>query len=59
MVEAVGPERRVLTRAVSDPDLARHYPTIYLVAKLGPGEKILSVSSCQNCRPEHYRKAAR
>jgi aromatic ring-opening dioxygenase catalytic subunit (LigB family) len=53
-IERVARERKVQARGVFDPDLPRHYPTINLVAKLARGEKIVSVSSCQNCRPEHY-----
>jgi 3,4-dihydroxyphenylacetate 2,3-dioxygenase len=54
MVETVAKERKVKSRGVYDPDLARHYATINIVAKLARGERIVSVSSCQNCRPEHY-----
>lgn len=54
LVEQVGRERGVLSKAVFDPDLGRHYPTINVVNKLGRGEKVVSVSCCQNCRPEHY-----
>jgi 3,4-dihydroxyphenylacetate 2,3-dioxygenase len=54
LVEEVARERKVQSRAVFDPDLGRHYPTINLLSKLGRGERVVSVSSCQNCRPEHY-----
>lgn len=54
LAETVARERKVQTRGVYDPDLGRHYPTINLVSKLARGEKIVSVSACQNCRPEHY-----
>ena len=54
LIEEVALERKVQTRAVYDPGLARHYATINIVAKLGRGERVVSVSSCQNCRPEHY-----
>ena len=54
LVEQVGRERKVHSRAVCDPDLGRHYATINLVTKLARGERIVSVSSCQNCRPEHF-----
>ena len=57
LIEDVARERGVQTRGVYDPDLQRHYPTINLVSKLskpGSGERIVSVSACQNCRPEHY-----
>lgn len=54
MVETVARERKVQSRAVYEPDLVRHYATINVISKLGRGERIVSVSSCQNCRPEHY-----
>ena len=54
LIEGVARERKVQTRGVYDPDLGRHYPTINLISKLHRGEKIVSVSSCQNCRPEHF-----
>ena len=54
VVETVARERKVQSRAVYDPDLGRHYATINIVSKLARGERIVSVSSCQNCRPEHY-----
>ncbi len=57
LVETVARERKVQSRAVFDPDLGRHYATINIVSKLArpdKGERIVSVSSCQNCRPEHY-----
>jgi len=54
-VEDVARERKVQSRGVFDTDLARHYATINIVSKLAHAhEKIVSVSSCQNCRPEHY-----
>ncbi len=57
LVETVARERKVQSRAVLNTDAARHYATINIVAKLArpdKGERIVSVSSCQNCRPEHY-----
>jgi 3,4-dihydroxyphenylacetate 2,3-dioxygenase len=54
LIEDVAREQSVQTRGVYDPDLQRHYPTINLINKLGRGEKFIGVSSCQNCRPEHY-----
>ncbi|MDI9333121.1 MAG: hypothetical protein QM533_01965 [Cytophagales bacterium] len=62
LIEDVARERGVQTRGVYDPDLQRHYPTINLINKLGKpsstgtgmSERVVSVSSCQNCRPEHY-----
>ncbi len=54
LIEEVAREQKVQTRGVYDPDLPRHYPSINLINKLARGEKIVTVSSCQNCRPEHY-----
>jgi 3,4-dihydroxyphenylacetate 2,3-dioxygenase len=54
LVETVARERDVQSRAISDPDLGRHYATINIVIKLVRGERIVSVSSCQNCQPKHY-----
>ena len=54
LVEEVARERKVQSRAVCDTELSRHYATINIVTKLARGERIVSVSSCQNCRPEHY-----
>lgn len=53
-IEHTARSRKVQLRAVFEPDLARHYATINLVAKLGRGEKVVSVSTCQNCRAEHF-----
>lgn len=54
LVEEVARERKVQSRAVYDAALPRHYATVNIVTKLARGERIVSVSSCQNCRPEHY-----
>jgi 3,4-dihydroxyphenylacetate 2,3-dioxygenase len=54
LIEEVARERKVQSRGVFDPDLHRHYGTINIVSKLARNERIVSVSSCQNCRPEHY-----
>ncbi|MDB5975286.1 MAG: extradiol ring-cleavage dioxygenase [Nevskia sp.] len=54
LVEEVARERKVQSRAIYDAELPRHYATINIVSKLARGERIVSVSSCQNCRPEHY-----
>jgi 3,4-dihydroxyphenylacetate 2,3-dioxygenase len=54
LIESVARERKVQSRAVYDPELSRHYATINIVSKLARGERIVSVSACQNCRPEHY-----
>jgi len=54
LVEKVARERKVQSRGVYAPDLQRHYATINLIKKLGRSERIVSVSSCQNCQPHHY-----
>jgi aromatic ring-opening dioxygenase catalytic subunit (LigB family) len=53
-VEAVARERGVPARAIANPDLPRHYATINLVKQLRLARPVVSVSSCQNCRPEHF-----
>ena len=56
-VEAVARERGVQSRAVLNPDLPRHYPTINLVKQLRldvVGLPVVTVSSCQNCSPHHF-----
>ena len=53
-IEEVARERKVQSRAIANPDLPRHYPTINLVKQLLLAQPVVSVSSCQNCRPEHF-----
>lgn len=56
-VEAVARERGVQTRAICNPELPRHYPTINLVKQLRlelMDLPVVTVSSCQNCRPHHF-----
>ena len=53
-IEAVARERGVRTRAIEQPDLPRHYPTINLVRQLQIEVPVVSVSSCQNCKPHHF-----
>jgi aromatic ring-opening dioxygenase catalytic subunit (LigB family) len=53
-IEAVARERKVQTRAITNPDLPRHYPTINLVRQLRLESPVVTVSSCQNCEPKHY-----
>jgi 3,4-dihydroxyphenylacetate 2,3-dioxygenase len=54
-IEDVARERSVQSRGVYRPDLGRHYATLNIVAKLARShERIVSVSSCQNCQPRHY-----
>jgi len=54
LIEQVAVERGVMSKAIDEPTLPRHYATINVVNKLGRGEKIVSVSTCQNCQPKHY-----
>ena len=54
LVETVANERKVFSKAVYDHDLPRHYATINVVNKLCHGEKVVSVSTCQNCQPKHF-----
>jgi aromatic ring-opening dioxygenase catalytic subunit (LigB family) len=54
-IEAVARERGVPSRAIEHPDLERQYPTINLVKQLRlDATPVVTVSSCQNCRPEHF-----
>ncbi|MEO9230034.1 MAG: hypothetical protein ABI216_13980 [Devosia sp.] len=56
-VEAVARERGVHSRAICHPDLERQYATINLVKHLRlelSNIPVVSVSSCQNCRSEHF-----
>jgi 3,4-dihydroxyphenylacetate 2,3-dioxygenase len=54
LVERVAKEKNVASQAVKAPTLPRHYATINVVNKLCRAEKVVSVSSCQNCQPKHY-----
>lgn len=54
-IEDVAREKKVQTRAVCHPALARHYPSINVIKQLRlEGTPIVSVSSCQNCQPKHF-----
>jgi 3,4-dihydroxyphenylacetate 2,3-dioxygenase len=53
-IESVARERGVRTRAIANPDLPRHYPTINLIKQLRLAQPVVSVSSCQNCGPQHF-----
>jgi len=53
-IEAVARERKVQSRAIANPELPRHYPTINVLKQLRLAQPVVSVSSCQNCRPEHF-----
>jgi 3,4-dihydroxyphenylacetate 2,3-dioxygenase len=54
LVENVAKARNVASQAVHAPTLPRHYATINVVNKLCAGERVVSVSTCQNCQPKHY-----
>ncbi len=54
LVEEAGTERGVMSKVSAETNLPRHYATINLVTKLGRGERVVSVSTCQNCQPHHY-----
>ena len=53
-IEAMARERKVQSRAIANPDLPRHYPTINVIKQLRLEQPVVSVSSCQNCLPEHF-----
>ncbi len=56
-VEAVARERAVQLRAICNPELPRHYPTINVVKQLRlevMDLPVVTVSSCQNCEPRHF-----
>jgi 3,4-dihydroxyphenylacetate 2,3-dioxygenase len=59
LVEAVAVEQKVLSKAVYEPTLTRHYATINVVNAIAGGEKIVTVSNCQNCQPHHYLESGR
>jgi 3,4-dihydroxyphenylacetate 2,3-dioxygenase len=54
LVEEVARERDFAALNATDPHMANHYATLNLVAKLGRGEKVLSVGCCQNATLDHY-----
>jgi 3,4-dihydroxyphenylacetate 2,3-dioxygenase len=59
LVEAVAVEQKVLSKAVYEPTLPRHYATINVVNAVARGEKVVTVSNCQNCQPHHYLESGR
>jgi len=59
LIEAVALEHGVLSKAIFAPNLPRHYATINVVNKLCRGERVVSVSTCQNCQPKHYLESGR
>ncbi|WP_322040176.1 extradiol ring-cleavage dioxygenase [Burkholderia diffusa] len=54
LAENVASERNIFSKGVFDETLPRHYATINIVNKLVRGEKVVTVSTCQNCQPHHY-----
>ena len=56
-IQAAGVERKVPVRAICNPGLPRQYATLNQVKQMRLdllGVKIVSVSSCQNCRWQHF-----
>jgi 3,4-dihydroxyphenylacetate 2,3-dioxygenase len=54
-IEDVAREMKIQTKAVCNPALPRHYPSINVIKQLRlEGTPIVSVSSCQNCQPKHF-----
>jgi 3,4-dihydroxyphenylacetate 2,3-dioxygenase len=54
-IEDVAREKKIQTKAVCNPALPRHYPSINVIKQLRlEGTPIVSVSSCQNCQPKHF-----
>jgi 3,4-dihydroxyphenylacetate 2,3-dioxygenase len=59
-IEAVSREQGGFNRAICNPDLGRHYPTINLIKQLRlelTDTPVVSVSSCQNCDWKHFLKS--
>src|SRR5689334_2845607 len=59
LIEDVALEQKCASKAIFDAALPRHYATINVVNKLCRGEAVVSVSTCQNCRPRHYLESGR
>lgn len=59
LVETVGQEMGVATKAIDAPDMPRHYATINVVNLLDAHERIMTVSNCQNCGSEHFLEMGR
>jgi len=62
LIEQVAMEQGVMSKAIYDHDLPRHYATINVVNQLGcgrRGERVVTVSNCQNCEPRHYLESGR
>jgi 3,4-dihydroxyphenylacetate 2,3-dioxygenase len=59
LVQTVAEERAVMSMAIFDPALPRHYATLNVVNRLRAQEKIVTASTCQNCQPRHYLQSGR
>ena len=59
LIEGVAVEKGVMSKAIYEPSLPRHYATINIVKKLVKNERVVSVSTCQNCQPHHYVESGR
>jgi aromatic ring-opening dioxygenase catalytic subunit (LigB family) len=57
LIEEIGRERGVHSRAIADSDLGRQYATINVVDRVRRGEQVVTLSCCQNCRVEHFLQA--
>ena len=57
LMDDIGRERGVHTRAIGDSDLGRQYATINVVNKVRRDEQVVTLSCCQNCRFEHFLQA--
>ncbi|MBL8643521.1 MAG: hypothetical protein JNK21_06280 [Rhodospirillaceae bacterium] len=54
LCQLVGEERNVAVKAVHEPTLPRHYPTINVVNKVCRGERVMTVGNCQTCKTKHF-----
>ncbi|MBL6716175.1 MAG: extradiol ring-cleavage dioxygenase [Pseudomonadales bacterium] len=54
LCEVVAQERGIMARCADHPALPRHYGTVNLVNALGRGERVLTLSCCQNAQNEHF-----
>lgn len=57
LIDAVGKERGVVSRAICNPELGRAYASINVIKQLGLerlGLPVLSASCCQNCNWTHF-----
>ncbi|HYM29716.1 MAG TPA: hypothetical protein VEU47_00360 [Candidatus Cybelea sp.] len=54
LVEQVATERGVTATNITEPTLSPQYATLNVLAKLGRGERVLSVGTCQTASMRHY-----